>query len=77
MYGSLENLGTGNAILILLQLVFAGVVVIMLDEMLQVNKYTSIFENHFEKFIFYFKLFVLLYKIRFEIYLKIIFFNIN
>jgi len=35
MYGSLENLGTGNAILILLQLVFAGVVVIMLDEMLQ------------------------------------------
>lgn len=35
MYGSLENLGTVNAILILLQLVFAGVVVIMLDEMLQ------------------------------------------
>ena len=42
MYGSLDNLGTGNAIIILLQLVFAGVVVIMLDEMLQVIKNVNI-----------------------------------
>lgn len=35
MYGDVAVLGTGNAILIILQLVVAGVIVILLDEMLQ------------------------------------------
>lgn len=35
MYGELDQLGAGNGILILLQLTFAGVVCILLDEMLQ------------------------------------------
>merc|ERR1719150_3444123 len=35
MYGDLKDLGAGNAILIILQLFFAGVIVIILDELLQ------------------------------------------
>ncbi|MQM05485.1 hypothetical protein Taro_038294 [Colocasia esculenta] len=35
MYGSVGQLGTGNAILIILQLIFAGIIVICLDELLQ------------------------------------------
>lgn len=35
MYGDVADLGTGNAILIILQLVFAGIIVIILDELLQ------------------------------------------
>jgi len=35
MYGNLEDIGAGNGILIILQLSFAGIVIIMLDEMLQ------------------------------------------
>merc|ERR1719150_3355790 len=35
MYGDLETLGTGNAIMIVLQLFIAGVIVLLLDEMLQ------------------------------------------
>lgn len=35
MYGNYSDLGFGNALLIVLQLFFAGVIVIMLDEMLQ------------------------------------------
>ncbi|XP_021733620.1 protein transport protein Sec61 subunit alpha-like [Chenopodium quinoa] len=35
MYGSVGQLGVGNAILIILQLCFAGIVVICLDELLQ------------------------------------------
>ncbi|WOL09238.1 protein transport protein Sec61 subunit alpha-like [Canna indica] len=35
MYGSVGQLGTGNAILIILQLFFAGIIVICLDELLQ------------------------------------------
>uniref|UniRef100_A0A0E0II21 Translocon Sec61/SecY plug domain-containing protein n=1 Tax=Oryza nivara TaxID=4536 RepID=A0A0E0II21_ORYNI len=35
MYGSVSQLGTGNAILIILQLFFAGIIVICLDELLQ------------------------------------------
>merc|ERR1711959_613062 len=35
MYGSLHELGAGNAILIIMQLFFAGVIVILLDELLQ------------------------------------------
>merc|ERR1712066_1006048 len=35
MYGDLRDLGAGNAILIILQLFFAGVIVILLDELLQ------------------------------------------
>jgi protein transport protein SEC61 subunit alpha len=35
MYGDLAQLGAGNAILIILQLTFAGVVVMLLDELLQ------------------------------------------
>ncbi|CAA6664293.1 unnamed protein product [Spirodela intermedia] len=35
MYGSVALLGTGNAILIILQLIFAGIIVICLDELLQ------------------------------------------
>ncbi|KAK1321771.1 hypothetical protein QJS10_CPA03g01343 [Acorus calamus] len=35
MYGSVSQLGTGNAILIILQLCFAGIIVICLDELLQ------------------------------------------
>lgn len=34
MYGNLENLGAGNAILIIIQLVFSAVVMIMIDELL-------------------------------------------
>jgi len=34
MYGDLDKLGAGNAILIVIQLTFAAVVVIMLDELL-------------------------------------------
>lgn len=34
-YGDLATLGVGNALLIIAQLVFAGVIVIMLDEMMQ------------------------------------------
>lgn len=35
MYGDVSELGTGNAIMIILQLFFAGIIVIMLDELLQ------------------------------------------
>merc|ERR1712217_877150 len=35
MYGDLRELGAGNAILIISQLFFAGVIVILLDELLQ------------------------------------------
>merc|ERR1711920_450194 len=35
MYGDLRELGAGNAIIIILQLFFAGVIVILLDELLQ------------------------------------------
>lgn len=35
MYGSLEDIGAGNGLLIIIQLTFAGIVIIMLDEMLQ------------------------------------------
>ena len=35
MYGPVADLGAGNAILIILQLFFAGVVVLILDELLQ------------------------------------------
>ncbi|XP_077239523.1 protein transport protein Sec61 subunit alpha-like isoform X2 [Tasmannia lanceolata] len=35
MYGSVSELGAGNAILIILQLCFAGLIVICLDELLQ------------------------------------------
>ncbi|KAG5546092.1 hypothetical protein RHGRI_018313 [Rhododendron griersonianum] len=35
MYGSVNQLGVGNAILIILQLCFAGIIVICLDELLQ------------------------------------------
>lgn len=35
MYGSVSQLGTGNAILIILQLCLAGIIVICLDELLQ------------------------------------------
>uniref|UniRef100_A0A0G4FL78 Translocon Sec61/SecY plug domain-containing protein n=1 Tax=Chromera velia CCMP2878 TaxID=1169474 RepID=A0A0G4FL78_9ALVE len=35
MYGDVSELGVGNAILIILQLFFAGVIVIILDELLQ------------------------------------------
>ncbi|KAF7146508.1 hypothetical protein RHSIM_Rhsim04G0027200 [Rhododendron simsii] len=35
MYGSVGQLGVGNAILIVLQLIFAGIIVICLDELLQ------------------------------------------
>jgi len=35
MYGTLDELGAGNAVLIILQLCFAGVIVIILDELLQ------------------------------------------
>ncbi|GFZ12388.1 SecY protein transport family protein [Actinidia rufa] len=35
MYGDVSQLGVGNAILIILQLIFAGIIVICLDELLQ------------------------------------------
>lgn len=35
MYGDINKLGAGNAILILIQLTFAGIVCVLLDEMLQ------------------------------------------
>jgi protein transport protein SEC61 subunit alpha len=35
MYGDVRDLGAGNAILIILQLFFAGIIVIILDELLQ------------------------------------------
>merc|ERR1719498_1907847 len=35
MYGDIADLGAGNAILIIMQLFFAGVIVIILDELLQ------------------------------------------
>ena len=35
MYGSVNQLGVGNAILIIIQLCFAGIIVICLDELLQ------------------------------------------
>ena len=35
MYGDIKILGYGNAILIIAQLFFAGVVVLLLDELLQ------------------------------------------
>lgn len=35
MYGNVSQLGAGNAILIILQLFFAGIIVICLDELLQ------------------------------------------
>lgn len=34
-YGNVEDIGVGNAILIVLQLAFAGIIVILLDELLQ------------------------------------------
>merc|ERR1719395_98162 len=35
MYGNLSDLGAGNAILIIMQLFFAGIIVLILDELLQ------------------------------------------
>ena len=35
MYGDVEKIGAGNSILIILQLTFAGVIIMMLDEMLE------------------------------------------
>merc|ERR1711920_502897 len=35
MYGDLRELGAGNAILIIMQLFFAGVIVLLLDELMQ------------------------------------------
>merc|ERR1719235_1650370 len=35
MYGDISSIGAGNAILIIMQLFFAGVIVIILDELLQ------------------------------------------
>merc|ERR1719359_826409 len=35
MYGDVKDLGAGNAILIIMQLFFAGIIVIVLDELLQ------------------------------------------
>lgn len=35
MYGDIKDLGAGNAVLIIIQLFFAGIVVIILDELLQ------------------------------------------
>jgi len=35
MYGDVSDLGAGNALLIVLQLLFAGIIVILLDELLQ------------------------------------------
>lgn len=35
MYGDIEDIGAGNAILIIMQLVFASYVIIMLDELMQ------------------------------------------
>merc|ERR1712159_44479 len=35
MYGDIKDLGSGNAVLIVLQLFFAGLIVLMLDELLQ------------------------------------------
>merc|ERR1711972_756474 len=35
MYGDLSDLGAGNALLIIVQLFFAGIVVLLLDELLQ------------------------------------------
>merc|ERR1711939_353948 len=35
MYGDIKDLGSGNAILIVLQLFFAGLIVVVLDELLQ------------------------------------------
>jgi len=35
MYGDLKDLGAGNALLIVIQLLFAGLIVIVLDELLQ------------------------------------------
>lgn len=35
MYGDISELGAGNAIIIILQLLFAGIVVLLLDELLQ------------------------------------------
>merc|ERR1711972_476204 len=35
MYGEIKDLGAGNAILIILQLFIAGVIVLVLDELLQ------------------------------------------
>ncbi len=35
MYGDVRDLGAGNAILIIVQLFFAGIIVICLDELLQ------------------------------------------
>jgi protein transport protein SEC61 subunit alpha len=34
MYGDIELVGAGNAILIIIQMTFAGYIIIMLDEML-------------------------------------------
>jgi len=35
MYGDMKDLGAGNALLIIIQLFFAGIIVIVLDELLQ------------------------------------------
>lgn len=35
MYGDVDKIGAGNSILIILQLTFAGVIIMMLDEMLE------------------------------------------
>ena len=34
-YGDIKDLGSGNAVLIVLQLFFAGLIVVVLDELLQ------------------------------------------
>lgn len=35
MYGDVADLGAGNALLIILQLFFSGIIVLILDELLQ------------------------------------------
>jgi len=35
MYGSIEDIGAGNAVMIISQLVFAGIIVLLLDDLLQ------------------------------------------
>jgi protein transport protein SEC61 subunit alpha len=35
MYGEVQDLGAGNALLIVVQLFFSGIIVLILDELLQ------------------------------------------
>jgi len=44
MYGNVRDLGAGNAILIIIQLFFAGIIVIILDELLQKRLWSWIWD---------------------------------